>query len=83
MIGFKIISEMTPEELIDEIISNYRETLQECGMTSLRAKVVELRLTSVRNSLLDEAGLKTGRTNAFGLTEIIDVDDDNENSEEN
>lgn len=56
--AFNIIGEMTKEELIEEILANQRETLESHDIGNLKGLVVNMRLESVKQRLIEEAGLK-------------------------
>lgn len=57
MIGFKIISEMSKEELVEEILETNRAKLNALDMTNLKASVINLRMDAYRENLAREAGL--------------------------
>lgn len=58
MIGFKIIKEMSKEELIDEILAGQRKELEEKELLELKSIVIEFRVLHTREALTKEAGLK-------------------------
>lgn len=56
--GFGMIKDMTPDELIEEILSHQRKILEEMdNVNQLRANVVELRVNDYKKRLAAEAGL--------------------------
>lgn len=57
MFGMRIIKEMTEEELIEELLYWQRKELEKMNQKSLRANVVNVRLQTVKNRMLDEANL--------------------------
>lgn len=69
MTGFKLIREMSREELIDEILMGNRMTLEGADDETLKTHVVNLRLTIYRRNILKEAGLTEG---PFGITAPAD-----------
>lgn len=60
--GFKFISEMTKEEMIEEIVACNREMLEASHLSkkSLASMVVDARVESLRRKLNKEAGLACG-----------------------
>lgn len=73
MIGFKILNEMSKEELIEEIIDSARSRLEGLSQANLLAQVINLRVEATRNSLVREAGLET-QESPFG-TVLVDPDE--------
>lgn len=61
MNGFNFLSDMTREELIDEIMENQREIAQTYSDDQLKAAVIEYRVNATRRRLEAEAGIKVTR----------------------
>jgi hypothetical protein len=72
--GIKIISEMTREELIDEVAAHQRSLLEaEENVMQLRSYVASIRVQAAKERILKEAGLKeTG--GIFGGITVADDD---------
>lgn len=56
--GFKIIGEMTRDELVTEILDSQRERLNPWNMEQLRELVVNMRLQAYKHKLMNEAGIE-------------------------
>lgn len=65
VIGFKLIGEMSREELIEELVSYQRKILLAQDDACLRAYIVNNRLERTKERLMREAGLKEQRTGIF------------------
>lgn len=75
MIGFKVIKEMSKDELIEEILEGQRQELGNKDTTELKAMVVEFRVMHTREALTKEAGIITER-GPMGLLQVKDEDDE-------
>jgi hypothetical protein len=75
-IGFKIIKEMTREELIGEILDNQRAAAEELDLSTLRHHVADFRIAEMTKRIHKEAGLKQV-PGPFGMG-VISEDKDNE-----
>ena len=58
-VGFKIIKEMTKNELIEEIIENQRVQCQEMELKQLRHVVADFRIKEATKRIHAEAGFIT------------------------
>lgn len=58
MMGFKIIGEMSREELVDEIMLFQRKIMEEQPTNDLKALIIDFRLAETRKRLEKEAGIK-------------------------
>lgn len=58
LLKYKIIREMSKEELVEEILNHYRSHLMDHDTTDLKKTVIANRVEAVQNRLLTEAGLK-------------------------
>lgn len=56
-LGFSLIGEMSKKDLIEEIVIAQRKVLADRDVADLRAFVVQLRTTAVRERLMAEAGI--------------------------
>jgi len=74
MMGFKIIGEMTREELVDEIMHFQRRIMEEQDTADLKSLIIDFRLAETRKRLEKEAGIKITQ-GLLGRT--IQEDDDN------
>jgi hypothetical protein len=57
-IGFKIIKEMTREELIQEVVDNQRAVAEELPDSRLRHIVADFRIAEATKRIHAEAGLR-------------------------
>ncbi|HEY6022097.1 MAG TPA: hypothetical protein VIY48_20185 [Candidatus Paceibacterota bacterium] len=71
MIGFKIIGEMSKEDLIEEILAAQRAKLTATDVSALKVAVINHRVEATRDALVVEAGL-TVQSGPFGTTLITD-----------
>lgn len=71
MIGFKIISEMTREELIAEILDHNRVALEARDIPTLKGMVINNRLEAAKDALIKEAKITT-ISGPFGTAYITD-----------
>lgn len=60
-IGFKIIREMTKEELIEEILIAQREHLEKQEINDLKQAVITVRTHQTQHRLMEEADLEQPR----------------------
>lgn len=58
--GFKLIKDMSREELIEEIAGIQREQLEKMEHDQLKAIIIDFRAGSFRHRLIDEAGFSEG-----------------------
>lgn len=58
--GFKLIKEMTPDELLDEICQGQREQLSQMKIEQLRSVLIDYRIGIYRKRLIIEAGFEEG-----------------------
>ena len=65
--GFKIIGEMSKEELIDEILSINRSLLSSAELDNLRLAVIRYRLEEVQVRLVAESGIDMAPRGPQGL----------------
>lgn len=72
MTGFKLIKEMTRDELIEEIMLANRRNLESATDVELITYVANNRMAAYRKKILDEAGLTEG---PFGTTSVAETDD--------
>lgn len=75
LLRYKLIKDMSKEELIDEIVAEWKKNLEEENITGLKARVISMRLDHVKDRMLKEAGLKGHNT--FGGIHV-EEDDSNE-----
>lgn len=54
--GFKIIGEMTTEEMVEELIGMQREQMEKMNIDQLKSLVVDYRASLYRQRLVKEAG---------------------------
>lgn len=54
--GFKIIGEMTIEEMVEELIGMQREQMEKMNIDQLKSLVVDYRASLYRQRLVKEAG---------------------------
>lgn len=54
--GFKLIKDMTTEELLDEICQGQRDQLKQMKIEQLRSVLIDYRLGIYRKRLISEAG---------------------------
>lgn len=73
-VGFKIIKEMSREELIDEIMDNQRAQAEEMETVNLRATVASSRIAEASRRIKAEAGIEM-EGGLFGTT-VREVDED-------
>lgn len=59
--GFKLIGEMTDQEMVDEIAASQREQLTQMNTDQLRSITIDYRMSIYRNRLIEEAGFKDGQ----------------------
>jgi len=71
VIGFKIISEMSKEDLIEEILAAQRVKLDEMSDKHLKVTVINLRVEATRDALVKEAGV-TIHDGPFGPSIVDD-----------
>jgi hypothetical protein len=56
--GFQLISDMSRDQMIDEIIDNQRAIFATVDDDTLKRHLVEFRVTAVKKRLIAEAGLE-------------------------
>jgi len=71
MIGFKIINEMSKEDMIEEILAAQRVKLEAMTETNLKVTIINLRVEATRDALVKEAGVSIV-DGPFGTTLISD-----------
>lgn len=59
--GIKIISEMSKEEIVDELTAHWRSELMGKDMTELKKMVIGQRIHSIEERMIKEAGLVAHR----------------------
>ena len=72
--GFKIIGEMSTEELMEELIAAWRVELSKMDSVVIKRQVIALRMSKIRERMIREAGLK--ETPGFLGFPTITEDDD-------
>lgn len=74
----KSIKDMTKEELVEEIVIDWRSKLMKEDTIELKKNVITLRTAALQNRLLKEAGLKLEHThNLLGTQHrLVEEDDD-------
>lgn len=77
-IGFKIIKEMTREELITEIVDNQRAQAEAMDNSRLRHIVADFRITEMTKRIHTEAGFKSIPGLLGGV--VAEDDEDGEDS---
>lgn len=60
-IGFKIIREMTKEEMIEELLQAQREHLEKLGENELKQYIISVRTHQTQHRLMEEADLEQPR----------------------
>ena len=73
-IGFKVIKEMTREELIEEVLAVQRAQLNEMTIKNLRHNVADFRVAEMTKRIHAEAGVRI-LPGILGGT-IVDEDDE-------
>jgi hypothetical protein len=58
MLGFKLLNEMSEEELTEEILDNHRAYLKEQDREFLLMQVIAMRTHNVKHKLLREAEIE-------------------------
>lgn len=76
LLKYKLIREMSKEELIAELIDTTREHLEKHDISDLKAQVINGRMASVHERMLREAGLKQER-GFMGFPRMVE-DEENE-----
>jgi hypothetical protein len=56
--GFKLIKEMTKEELIEELLAGQKEVMEAMEVDNLKRYVIHHRQTQVTKRLIEEADLE-------------------------
>lgn len=75
--GFKLIGEMTKEELVAEVVEEWRRDVNSKEITELKELVVRIRMAHIQQRMLKEAGLSI-RTGILGIPHVTE-----ENEEDN
>lgn len=73
-IGFKIIREMTKEEMIEELLQAQREHLEKLGENELKQYIISVRTHQTQHRLMEEADLDQPR----GILGMFGMGDDGE-----
>ena len=74
--GFKVIRDMTREEMLAELLAYQRRILEPQETMQLRSYIATARLEAYKKRLLDEAGLRETGGLLGGLVATEDSDDD-------
>lgn len=75
--GFALIGDMSKEELIGELVSQWRKDLSEKDMIELKKMVIAVRMHHIQDRMIQEAGLK--QTPGFlGFPTLTEENDDGE-----
>lgn len=64
--GMDVLSTMTNQQLIEEIVLAQRTAMRKMERTSLIRTVMQFRLEAVRERLWNESGLEPGSDSIFG-----------------
>lgn len=71
MTGFEIIRDMSKEDMVNEIVEAYRESLSELDEQDLRKRVIFTRVQSYERRLINEADLTPPEEPQGGVGFII------------
>lgn len=75
--GIRLIGEMSKDDIIEELISQWRKDLTEKDMMELKKMVIAVRMHHIQDRMIKEAGLK--QTPGFlGFPTLTEENDDNE-----
>ena len=73
MLGFNLISEMTKEQIIAELISAQREFLSAMDIDSLKTTLINVRVDAYKKAQIKEARMRQTGDSIFGT--ILEPDD--------
>lgn len=58
MMGFKIIREMTKEEMVEELLAGQRVAMNKADLDTLKGYVIQARLHQTHERLMEEADIE-------------------------
>lgn len=73
--GIQLISDMSNEDLIDELVVDWRKELTKKGSMELKQMVISVRILRIKDRMIREAGLKQS-PGFLGFPTITEDDSD-------